>query len=131
MLIWRALNETLSATSWNGVATPESVSGAAPSAGFTLPLGLPWLGAHFRIDALSAFFLVVVDLGGAGVGPERLDAGGFEPVDQAGDQRDLRADDDEVDGPVGGKGDDAVDVIGGDVDAFGDPGDAGVARRAV
>jgi hydrogenase-4 component B len=31
----------------------------------TLPLGLPWLGAHFRIDALSAFFLVVVNLGGA------------------------------------------------------------------
>jgi formate hydrogenlyase subunit 3/multisubunit Na+/H+ antiporter MnhD subunit len=32
----------------------------------TLPLGIPWLGAHFRIDALSAFFLVVVDLGAAG-----------------------------------------------------------------
>src|SRR5689334_17456274 len=31
----------------------------------TLPLGLPWLGAHFRIDALSAFFLVVVNVGGA------------------------------------------------------------------
>ncbi len=31
-----------------------------------LPLGLPWIGAHFRIDALSAFFLVVVNLGGAG-----------------------------------------------------------------
>ena len=30
----------------------------------TLPLGLPWIGAHFRIDALSAFFLVVVNLGG-------------------------------------------------------------------
>ncbi|MEJ2376460.1 MAG: hydrogenase 4 subunit B [Pseudolabrys sp.] len=30
-----------------------------------LPLGLPWLGAHFRIDALSSFFLVVVNLGGA------------------------------------------------------------------
>jgi formate hydrogenlyase subunit 3/multisubunit Na+/H+ antiporter MnhD subunit len=30
-----------------------------------LPLGLPWLGAHFRIDALSAFFLLVVNLGGA------------------------------------------------------------------
>jgi formate hydrogenlyase subunit 3/multisubunit Na+/H+ antiporter MnhD subunit len=29
-----------------------------------LPLGLPWLGAHFRIDALSAFFIVVVNLGG-------------------------------------------------------------------
>ncbi|CAN5349138.1 hydrogenase 4 subunit B [soil metagenome] len=31
----------------------------------TLPLGLPWVGSHFRLDALSAFFLVVVDLGGA------------------------------------------------------------------
>jgi hydrogenase-4 component B len=31
----------------------------------TLPLGLPWLGAHFRLDALSAFFLSVVDLGAA------------------------------------------------------------------
>ena len=29
----------------------------------TLPLGLPWLGAHFRIDALSAFFLFVINLG--------------------------------------------------------------------
>ena len=31
----------------------------------TLPLGLPWIGAHFRLDALSTFFLVVVNLGGA------------------------------------------------------------------
>jgi formate hydrogenlyase subunit 3/multisubunit Na+/H+ antiporter MnhD subunit len=31
----------------------------------TLPLGLPWLGAHFRIDALSALFLIVVNLGAA------------------------------------------------------------------
>jgi hydrogenase-4 component B len=31
----------------------------------TLPIGLPWLGARFRIDALAAFFLVVVNLGGA------------------------------------------------------------------
>jgi len=31
----------------------------------TLPLGLPWLGAHFRIEPLSAFFLVVVNLGAA------------------------------------------------------------------
>ncbi|MCK6449658.1 MAG: hydrogenase 4 subunit B [Alphaproteobacteria bacterium] len=29
-----------------------------------LPIGLPWLGAHFRLDPLSAFFMVVVDLGG-------------------------------------------------------------------
>src|SRR5262249_6548994 len=25
---------------------------------------LPWLGAHFRVDALASFFLVVVNLGG-------------------------------------------------------------------
>ena len=31
-----------------------------------LPVGLPWTGAHFRMDALSAFFLVVVNLGGTG-----------------------------------------------------------------
>jgi formate hydrogenlyase subunit 3/multisubunit Na+/H+ antiporter MnhD subunit len=30
-----------------------------------LPLGLPWLGAHFKIDSLSAFFVIVVNLGGA------------------------------------------------------------------
>ncbi len=30
-----------------------------------LPIGLPWLGAHFRVDPLSAFFLVVVNLGGS------------------------------------------------------------------
>jgi formate hydrogenlyase subunit 3/multisubunit Na+/H+ antiporter MnhD subunit len=39
--------------------------GGAPSAGIVLPLGLPWIGAHFRMDALSAFFIVVVDLGAA------------------------------------------------------------------
>jgi formate hydrogenlyase subunit 3/multisubunit Na+/H+ antiporter MnhD subunit len=31
----------------------------------SLPLGLPWLGAHFRLDPLATFFLIVVDLGGA------------------------------------------------------------------
>jgi formate hydrogenlyase subunit 3/multisubunit Na+/H+ antiporter MnhD subunit len=31
----------------------------------TLPLGLPGLGAHFAIDALSAFFLAVVNFGAA------------------------------------------------------------------
>ncbi len=28
-----------------------------------LPVGLPWLKAHFRIDAFSGFFLVIVNLG--------------------------------------------------------------------
>ncbi len=31
----------------------------------TLPVGLPWLGAHFRLDPLSAAFAVVVNLGSA------------------------------------------------------------------
>jgi len=30
-----------------------------------LPLGLPWIGANFRLDALSALFLVIVNLGAA------------------------------------------------------------------
>ena len=30
-----------------------------------LPFGLPWIGAHFRMDALASFFLVVIDFGGA------------------------------------------------------------------
>src|SRR5499426_2103540 len=37
--------------------------GASAQVRVTLPLGLPWLGAHFRIDELSAFFLAVVNLG--------------------------------------------------------------------
>ena len=41
------------------VADAQSVSD------LTLPIGLPWLGAHFRLDALASFFLVVVNLGGA------------------------------------------------------------------
>jgi formate hydrogenlyase subunit 3/multisubunit Na+/H+ antiporter MnhD subunit len=41
------------------------IAGALSPASVTLPLGLPWIGAHFRIDRLSAFFLVVVNLGGA------------------------------------------------------------------
>ena len=37
---------------------------ATPSEAW-LPLGLPWQGAHFRLDALSAFFAFVTGLGGA------------------------------------------------------------------
>jgi hydrogenase-4 component B len=43
-----------------------------------LPFGLPWLGAHFRIDALSAFFLVVVNLGGAAASLFALGYGSHE-----------------------------------------------------
>ncbi len=39
--------------------------GGAPVEAVVLPIGLPGTGAHFRVDALAAFFLVVVNLGGA------------------------------------------------------------------
>ncbi len=54
----------------------------APVASVTLPLGLPWLGAHFRIDALSAFFLLVVNLGGAGASLYALGYGRHEESPQ-------------------------------------------------
>lgn len=38
---------------------------APPPSIAVLPLGLPWIGAHFRIDALSAFFLALVNFGGS------------------------------------------------------------------
>ena len=38
------------------------IAGGSPD-GVVLPIGLPWIGSHFRIDALSAFFLVVINLG--------------------------------------------------------------------
>ena len=48
-----------------GVAFAQLVAGEGVPPITTLPLGLPWLGAHFRLDALAAFFLVVVNLGAA------------------------------------------------------------------
>ena len=42
------------------------LAGPRVPATLALPIGLPWLGAHFRLDALSAFFLVVANLGAAG-----------------------------------------------------------------
>ena len=38
---------------------------AKPAESLRLPVGLPWIGAHFTIDALSAFFLAVINLGAA------------------------------------------------------------------
>ncbi len=37
---------------------------ASNASALVLPFGVPWVGAHFRLDALAAFFLVVVSLGG-------------------------------------------------------------------
>jgi formate hydrogenlyase subunit 3/multisubunit Na+/H+ antiporter MnhD subunit len=41
------------------------LQGSVPASSMALPLGLPWIGVHFKLDALAAFFLVVVNLGGA------------------------------------------------------------------
>ena len=38
----------------------------APATTVALPFGLPWIGAHFRLDALAAAFLTLVNLGGLG-----------------------------------------------------------------
>jgi hydrogenase-4 component B len=48
------------------IALEHLMRSGGTSSVITLPLGLPWLGSHFRLDALSAFFLVLVNLGGAG-----------------------------------------------------------------
>jgi hydrogenase-4 component B len=45
-------------------AVAALVSGG-PVSELALPFGLPTLGAHFRVDALAAFFLLVVNLGAA------------------------------------------------------------------
>ena len=55
---------SLIATLALGVVGVISLSAPAVST-VVLPLGLPWLGAHFRIDALAVFLHVVVNLGGA------------------------------------------------------------------
>ncbi|NVO14699.1 MAG: hydrogenase 4 subunit B [Rhodoplanes sp.] len=43
----------------------EVLLGAAPATSLVLPIGLPGLGAHFRLDALAAFFMLVVNFGAA------------------------------------------------------------------
>ena len=52
----------------------------ATAAALTLPLGLPWMGAHFRLDALAAFFLAVVNLGGTAASLYGLGYGRHEPA---------------------------------------------------
>jgi len=47
------------------IAVASLLAPASLGASLILPVGLPWLGAHFRLDALTAFFLVVMNLGGA------------------------------------------------------------------
>jgi hydrogenase-4 component B len=56
------------------------VGDTANATDLTLPIGLPWLGAHFRLDALAAFFLLVVNLGGAVASLYGLGYGHHDPA---------------------------------------------------
>ncbi len=47
------------------VALLYLLDGTVAPVTLTLPLGLPWLGTHFRLDSLSSVFLIVVNLGAA------------------------------------------------------------------
>ena len=76
-------------------------------------------------EALGAF-----ELGGLLRRPEHLDAGRREGVRHAGDQRRVGPDHHEVDLLALGERHLARDILGADLDAFGDLGDAGIARRA-
>ena len=58
------------------------ISGNANASTVTLPIGLPWLGAHFRLDALASFFLIVVNLGGAAASLYGLGYGRHEEAPQ-------------------------------------------------
>ena len=53
--------------------------GGGGAAALVLPLGVPWQGAHLRLDALAAFFLVVVNLGGAAASIYAVGCGRHEP----------------------------------------------------
>jgi len=63
--------------------------------------------------------------------PERLDPAYLKAVDDAGDQRAFRPDDDEVDFFPDREGDDRFDVLGRDGNALGDRSDSRVPRCAV
>jgi hydrogenase-4 component B len=58
------------------------VVGSAADETLMLPFGLPWIGAHFRLDALAAFFLGVVNLGAAAASLYALGFGKHEPSPQ-------------------------------------------------
>ena len=57
---------TLAISGLGALAAIAALTGRADTTSeLMLPIGLPWIGARFRIDALSAFFLGVVNVGGA------------------------------------------------------------------
>ncbi len=61
-----------------GLAGGALLVGQSETATTVLPVGLPWLGSHFSLDPLAAFFLVVVGLGGAVTGVYAIGYGRHE-----------------------------------------------------
>ncbi len=60
-------------------ALASLLAAPAPPETLILPFGLPWLGAHLRLDALAAFFLAVVNFGGAIAALYGIGYGAHEP----------------------------------------------------
>ncbi|MGZ5876127.1 MAG: hydrogenase 4 subunit B [Bradyrhizobium sp.] len=56
------------------------IGGTVNAPALILPIGLPWLGAHFRLDVLASFFLIVVNLGGAAASLYGLGYGHHDPA---------------------------------------------------
>ncbi|MEQ1930509.1 MAG: hydrogenase 4 subunit B [Parvularculaceae bacterium] len=54
-------NAAIAATAF-AVSVAALIGGRGPVL-FDLPIGIPWIGAHFRADALSYFFLAVINFG--------------------------------------------------------------------
>jgi len=73
---------TLLASAIGLIGSLRFLLGDTPTSDLTLPIGLPWLGAHFRLDALAAFFLIVVNLGGTTASLYGLGYGHHEPAPQ-------------------------------------------------
>lgn len=73
---------TLLASAIGLIGSLRFLLGDTPTSDLTLPIGLPWLGAHFRLDALAGFFLIVVNLGGATASLYGLGYGHHEPAPQ-------------------------------------------------
>jgi formate hydrogenlyase subunit 3/multisubunit Na+/H+ antiporter MnhD subunit len=65
----------------SGLAITGAVALAtrAGASGLVLPIGLPWLGAHLRLDALSALFLIVLGIGGGAISAYAVGYGRHEP----------------------------------------------------
>ncbi len=80
VIIYFACMVTAAAACANGLVHLLS-GGAGPAAVLTatLPIGLPWIGANFRVDSLSALFLVIANLGIAASSLYAIGYGRHEP----------------------------------------------------